>query len=80
MQINKINMFTFPQKAQPAFKGIWFDESDEGIISSSFRDDELYDPKRDFQDDMYRIYDYNDLPLYAPKQAFTYHKESNILM
>ena len=70
MQINKINMFTFPQKAQPAFKGIWFDESDEGIISSSFRDDELYDPKRDFQDDMYRIYDYNDLPLYAPKRAF----------
>jgi len=48
MQINKINMFTLTPKAQSTFKSICFDESDERSISSSFRDDELYDPKRDF--------------------------------
>lgn len=70
MQINRINQFILPQKSQPAFNGIWFDEVDDAIISSSFRDDELFDPKRDFVDNEYRMYDHNQMDLTPPKQAF----------
>ena len=74
MQVRNINTFIPKVQVLPQFKGRMVDDNDGLIVSSSFRDEELYDPTLDYQDDVYRIYDYNDLPLYLPKQPLNIPK------
>ncbi len=70
MQINRVNnyttfgarnpyMSTLPPKGDPEI------ENDLGT-SITFRDDELFDPELDLVGKEYKVYDYNDIPLYKP--------------
>lgn len=69
MQIKRINTYIPKVNVQqPQFKGVWFNEYERALLDSSFRDDELYNPRKDYQDEVYRIYDYNDVPLSLPKK------------
>lgn len=68
MRINNINLCTTSFKGQPHFRK--FVDEDRQIVSSTLREDELYDYDEDVMDADYRKYDEDDLPLSIPKQPF----------